>query len=455
MRRSRKSSCSIITLLLVFLAALVLRSAAVTLRIDEQPHRRLPVSETGTDTSSMWYYNQWCGRGDLEYLDDAYCNKIFPSSYPDRSWTCPVQGKRSLDELREMGYARDMPLADVDVDTETLAKFVDDDDINACIILTKRLPWMEGSEQSGTSLHNKYYCLADRSASDAVETWSSSKIFAIANAAGHLRKNETTCAADVYGIDGETSGKHGSTLLGDLATIICSYDTSAGYTSNSLSSYFHDLGWRDNIHALVTSNWLGLDGHTLGGNYGEATPSDLSYTILDNSKVKSCAADKDPWPDIYSNSLSALAAAEMARRLVLHDDVDTSLRFPGLTSKDVKQITMGAEESIFFPGQLWGGMSADTAIFVQSALNMTDIDSQSDGGWRILSKLGAGYSSSRSRGEIVTTAYACLPVHGEGLEFTISVRGSVPYDSSLKQVEVKVANAVKSIVESVYTGQLS
>jgi hypothetical protein len=30
----------------------------------------------------------------------------------------------------------------------------------------------------------------------------------------------------------------------------------------------------------------------------------------------------------------------------------------------------GAESSKLFPGQLWGGMAVDTAVFVQSALDM-------------------------------------------------------------------------------------
>jgi hypothetical protein len=103
----------------------------------------------------------------------------------------------------------------------------------------------------------------------------------MANAAGHLRGNETFCSSGVFGLDGSASGK----ALGDLATIICSYDHTAGYSSNSLSSYFHDFGWRSRIHDLVAGNnaWLGLNadkpGLSLGGNYGEASPADLGYTL--------------------------------------------------------------------------------------------------------------------------------------------------------------------------------
>jgi len=34
----------------------------------------------------------------------------------------------------------------------------------------------------------------------------------------------------------------------------------------------------------VNSKWLGLAGLTLGGNYGEATPTDLSFSISAPSK---------------------------------------------------------------------------------------------------------------------------------------------------------------------------
>ena len=126
----------------------------------------------------------------------------------------------------------------------------------------------------------------------------------MANAAGHLRTNETACGSGdahnhKFGMDGTVRGKHGVTQLGDLATVICSYDTTAGYSSNSLSSYFHDLGWRGRVNGLVqdwllvgqnatssaTSSAAKVNGgddvlpQTLGGNYGEATPSDLTFDV--------------------------------------------------------------------------------------------------------------------------------------------------------------------------------
>lgn len=66
-------------------------------------------------------------------------------------------------------------------------------------------------------------------------------------------------------------------------------------------------------------------------------------------------------------------------------------------------------DSSLFPSVQWGGMTADTSIFLQSALNISDVQLQSNGNWRIFSKLGAGFSSSRLVGEITNNAYACLP----------------------------------------------
>ena len=174
------------------------------------------------------------------------------------------------------------------------------------------------------------------------------------NAAGHLRSNETKCGSGnshnyLFGIDGSVTGKHGFTALGDLSTVVCSYDSTAGYSSNSLSSYFHDIGWRQRANNLV-QDWLLGDGmkdkhnvggnstlpQTLGGNYGEATPSDLKFDITASTTADKCSIDKDPWPTIYDNSLSALSAAEMVRRLTLHREVPQSMRYPGAQWKDIQ-----------------------------------------------------------------------------------------------------------------------
>jgi hypothetical protein len=147
----------------------------------------------------------------------------------------------------------------------------------------------------------------------------------------------------------------------------------------------------------------------------------------------------------------------MTRRIALHRELPAALRFPGALWADMQTILLGAANSTLFPGQTWGGMSADTSIFVQNALAAAnfDFEAAAPGQWRIFSKLGAGYSTSRNRGEIVSNAYACLPVlvpHlrstlGRGLEFTVSVRGSVPLDSDLQEVETHVKEAVNTVVK--------
>ena len=108
-------------------------------------------------------------------------------------------------------------------------------------------------------------------------------------------------------------------------------------------------------------------------------------------------------------------------------------------------------------------MTADTAIFVQSALNRTRLQQQQN--WRIFSKLGAGYSTSRNRGEIITTAHVCLPatvdtnssfpVKAAALEFSLSVRGSVLGDTSLQAAQARVLAATQTIVRNIVKGNIT
>jgi len=62
------------------------------------------------------------------------------------------------------------------------------------------------------------------------------------NAAGHLRSNESSevCGGQhsSFGLDGSVTGKKGVTPLGDLATIVCSYDHTAGCKLTSDSYFF-------------------------------------------------------------------------------------------------------------------------------------------------------------------------------------------------------------------------
>lgn len=421
-------------------------------------------------SQAEWYYDHWCGLEDFEYLLDCDCNKIFPTSF-DRDWQCEVPVLSTPPE----GYQKDSAYNELNVDITTLAGIITDPDVRLCMVLTKRV---KDAETGIVSLYNKHMCVGNESKTEAYETWSSSKIFAMANAAGRLRSNESDCLPLAYGMDGTTVGKHGDTPLGDLATVVCSYDETAGYTSNSLSSYFHDIGWRDRLCDLVQGEWLGAATQTLGGNYGEATPSDLGFAISpppDHSasspatgsfspSLNDCSVDKDPWPTIHDNTISALTEVEMLRRLVMHRDVKESLRFPGTRWEDIQQILYGAasNESALFPGESWGGMTADIGIFMQTALNLPklieSIDTQ--GKWRIFSKLGDGFSSTRNKAEIVTNNYACVPSFSDdgtstgisvatgGLEMSITARGSVPSctTQALHEVEAKVVDAVNKAV---------
>eukprot|EP01032_Pedospumella_encystans_P009522 gene9522-11200_t len=414
-----------------------------------------------------WYYNNWCGAGH-EYLSDSKCAKLFPNVL-NREWTCGVPSKSA--PSTNSGFQRDTILADVSVDTTELTSVVTDPDVNLCVILTQRVA--DASAPAGVTLYNKYLCAGEYSASVAYEPWSSTKVFAMANAAGHLRTNETQCGAGdlhnhKFGLDGSVTGKHGPTQLADLATVICSYDTTAGYSSNSLSSYFHDIGWRGRINDLV-QNWLLVNQkndaeQTLGGNYGEATPSDLTLDVTSStassSSATTCPADKDPWPIKFPNYLSALSAGELVRRIALHREIPKGLKFPGAEWADMQNILYGAANSTLFPGQVWGGMTADTAIYTQSGVDLSNLlsnwDQDNNSQWRVFSKLGAGYSSDRSRGEIVSNAYTCLPRYEAGsstavggIEFTIAARSSVAQDSSLNKAEDKLHAAMDKALQYV------
>jgi hypothetical protein len=237
------------------------------------------------------------------------------------------------------------------------------------------------------------------------------------NAAGKLREECVISSTETMGLESNTTYNQTTTTtttttptpLGDLATVVASYDKTAGLTSNSVSSYFHDLGWRSRAYELATS-WLKVSNSaaaasaSLGGNYAAATPPGLGFELEDDTiqLVSSsssssssqqptatttafssqfqddvgatCNPVQDPTTDgPYVNSLTSLALAEAHRRLALHREVgmneEYDLKFPNATWEDASTILYGAETSILFPGVKWGGLSTDPAIFIQSALD--------------------------------------------------------------------------------------
>ena len=205
-----------------------------------------------------------------------------------------------------------------------------------------------------------------------------------------------------------------------------------------------------------------------------------------------------------SNSLSPLASAEMTRRLVQHDIVSEQFRWPGLTSVDQQTILYGAEETLFFGDQKWGGMTADPAIYLQNALDINRIDQDLGEDWRIFSKLGAGYSGYRFVGEVTSNvsnlvvswssilelvrilkidlktkfrlnskytlnwksslsglylilkikSYGCFPGLNGGLELTVATRTSIPLDTDLFHADQEAAVAFGHIVAAVMNGEL-
>lgn len=406
---------------------------------------------TVEEAANHWYFENWCGYDSLEYLHDSKCQKIFPSLFDRKPWSCPIH---TIDEIPP-GFQRETDFSNIEVDTETLQDYVNKN-VNLCMVIIKRV-----LENDNTILYNKYLCAGELSKKEAYQPWSSTKIFAMANAAGHLRTNETTCSPSTFGLDGSTSGQDGVTPFGDLSTIIVSYDSTAGYSSNAVSSYMHDIGWRQRMYDLVRG-WLGAEGEeSLGGNYGASTPEDLSFEVRAADTEASCVVDRDPWQTVYDNCLSALSEVELTRRIVLHSDIIETNRYPGVQEEDILNILYGANDSTLFPGLQWGGMSTDTAIFLQSCLNMTQVEQDSQGRWRIFSKLGAGFIRE-DQADVLDTSYACLPklnergapVEGEGWEFLVTARASIPGDPSLEKAEQAVLMGFKGAVGALLEGKL-
>jgi hypothetical protein len=228
-----------------------------------------------------------------------------------------------------------------------------------------------------------------------------------------------------------------------------------GYASNSLSAYFHNIGWRSRLLHTLREWFPGQQKLELGGNYGLLPPVDLPLSFLPVDEQGSiCNVANDTTPPLF-NSLSPLAHVELLRRLVMHSDIPAASKFPGLTERDHLNILYGADASRLFPGLQWGGMSTDITILLQSALDMNRVQQESHGRFRIFSKSGAGFSTSRRVGEILSSAYACLPVldpAGQpvtdlGLEFLLHIRGSVPGDTHLSVVEAQVHRDIGKVVQ--------
>jgi len=314
-----------------------------------------------------------------QFLDDVCQAKVLPK-LEDRDFACPVIDTSSVVQLRGGGSVQyQPPTAPISVDTSALVGVVPGS-LDVAVILIKRINGVP---------HFRY--LSNGNHAKVVQPWSTTKFLAAANAGSSLRIQSS------YQVG--LTASVGTTPLGDLVTSLCNYDDSP-YSSNGIGRYFHDVGGRKRANDLIHDLWLQRPtSETFGGNYGAAAPP-LGYSFSEPG-----GASITITPDSTAgtaNALSMLTLAESLKRLVLHREVDGQ-RLPGLQWKDLRVLFYGAEASAKYG--TYGGMSADTAIYLQSSHDFSYIDQRAHGQWRIFSKLGLG-----SSGQFLNVGYACFPV---------------------------------------------
>jgi hypothetical protein len=319
--------------------------------------------------------------GYFQFLDDTCGRKVFPS-HQDRDRPCPVVDTDPVIELAGGGTVTYQPSsAPISVDAEALVGLVPPE-LDIAVILIRRV---------GGVPHYRY--LSNGSHDRAVQPWSTTKFLAAANAASMLRilsDYEVGLTASVDGVP-----------LGDLVTSVHSYDDDP-YSSNSLARYFHDIGGRQRAYDLIHDLWLDRpSGESFGGNYGAASPS-LGYTFVDGAAQVTVEPDSATG---FVNHLSMLTLAEGLRRLVLHRE-EPAERLPGIQWADVGTLLFGAEGSAKYGP--WGGMTRNTAVYLQSGHDIDYLERRARGTWVVFSKLGLG-----SAGQFLDVGYACLPVLDE------------------------------------------
>lgn len=338
--------------------------------------------------SSQWYF---------QYVDNLCEEKVWPSE-GDRERMCPVIDSDPIDTLPDGTIRAYRPSSEPVVwETDRLAEHLPEG-MRMVVILVKRI---EGVP---------HYRYLSNGAHDLVDQpWSTTKVFAAANAAATLRMSSN----GLVGLDASAGGYP----LGDLVTSVCAYDE-APFSSNSLGCWFHDIGGRERAQEIVGGAWLERpDAERFGGNYG-AAPPEIPYVFITPDDDKMTVL-----PDLsggYTNALSMHTLAEGMKRIALHRE-EPSQRLPGLEWTDAKILLYGAEDSEHYGN--WGGMTQDTAIHIQAGYDMDYIEARSQGQWRIFSKLGLG-----TEGQFLNMGYACwpaideagAPIEGLGREFIIA-----------------------------------
>ena len=377
------------------------------------------------------------------FLDDIYCQKTFPAD-TDRDFQCPSR----FDADHLVGYtSATVPVSKIPVDTTALAQFVDST-VHMSLILIRR--------DSATGAPYFRYFGNGGAESLPVQTWSSSKPFAAINAAATLRSH----CEQVGFVATEDNTKR---PLGDLSTVIHSYETSHNLTSNCLAGYMHDIGGHAKLNANVQS-WLGVSAaESLGGRYGcnETYGMGTNFTGLAPPNQHCPLISDSPQP-ILENHLSVLSASEFYKRLIMTRELP-EFAYPYSTWDDVRELMYGTDprESLLFPNNAFGGAATDSAWYVQSGVNISEIDERSNGAWRILSKLGAGCAGRTPPCEILNNAYACMPIAAsagdgtfalnEGVEFVLSVFGN---GDDLCGADQNVQRNVAAVVAAVVGGLL-
>jgi hypothetical protein len=307
------------------------------------------------------------GGDHYQFLDDVCHAKRWPKDV-DRDFACPIVATSAT------GFH---PAGEVVI--EDVLGDVVPSELRVTVIVIRRV---------GGVPHYRY--LSNGTSSDVFQPWSSTKWLAVANAATTLRAKSSLAVGLESTVDGD--------VVGDLITTIANYDETH-YTSNSLARWFHDVGGRAKANAMIHDGWLGRPAaETFGGNYGEPS-APLGFTFVADAGSVTVTPDATSGP---ANALSTRTLAEAMKRTVLHRE-EASTRLPGIQWGDVRTILAGPKVSKWYASPL-GGLTADTAIYLQAAHDLDYLDRRSRGRWRTYSKLGFG------NGEFVNVGYACYPV---------------------------------------------
>jgi hypothetical protein len=320
----------------------------------------------------------------FQFLDDLCDAKPVPS-WPERGLACPVVDTLAQVPLLGGGTASYLPYDQPQAIDDKALQGLLPPDMAMTVVAIKRI--------AGTP-HLRI--LGGGGYAEGVQPWSSTKWLAAANAASQMR----ILSGYKVGLTAMVKGYS----VGDLVSSMHAYDNQP-YSSNGLGRWFHDIGGRQRANDLIHDLWLQRPAsETFGGNYGSASPP-LGYQFSEASGATlTVTPDQTAGP---ANKLSMLTLAMALQRVVLHRE-QPKTRLPGLQWQDIEVLLHGAKTSAAYGD--WGGMSADTAIYLQSAHDWSWIEQRSQGRWRVHGKLGLG-----TKYQFVWVGYACLPwLDGQG-----------------------------------------